>query len=150
MIKSKIAIVSGGFDPAHIGHIRMFNEAKKLADKLYVIINNDNWLMNKKGFVFMPEQDRIEIIKNLRDVDFVFLTKHKLNDEDTSVCKELSELHEINNKTSQLIFCNGGDRKADNIPEYDLCKKLKIEMKFNIGGEKLRSSSELVKSAGKK
>ena len=54
----KVVAVSGGFDPIHIGHIRMMKEAKALGDKLVVIRNNDNWLKQKKGFVFMPELER--------------------------------------------------------------------------------------------
>ncbi len=51
-------VVSGGFDPVHVGHIRLFQEAKKMGDKLIVIINNDNWLLAKKGYVFMPQNER--------------------------------------------------------------------------------------------
>ena len=56
--KSKTVVVSGGFDPLHIGHIRMFQEAKKLGNKLIVILNNDNWLKTKKGFVLCLKRER--------------------------------------------------------------------------------------------
>lgn len=140
MIKIKVVAVSGGFDPIHIGHVRLINEAKKLGDKLIVIINNDNWLQAKKKYNFMSEEDRVEIIKNLKAVDEVILTSHKKNTNNMSVCREL-ELIKPN------IFANGGDRKQNNIPEYELCQKLGIKMVFNVGGEKLRSSSELVRNA---
>ncbi len=142
MKKQKTVAVSGGFDPIHIGHIRMMKEAKKLGDKLVVIINNDNWLMKKKGFVFMQENDRKEIIESIKYVDECILTKHEKNTADMSVCRELEEL-------KLDIFANGGDRKADNIPEYELCDRLGIKMVFSIGGEKVRSSSEMAKEAGK-
>ena len=62
-VKNKIVVaVSGGWDPVHIGHVRLFNEAKKLGDELVVILNNDNWLRKKKGFVFMPQAERKEIL----------------------------------------------------------------------------------------
>jgi D-beta-D-heptose 7-phosphate kinase/D-beta-D-heptose 1-phosphate adenosyltransferase len=137
----RVVMVSGGFDPVHIGHVRMFEEAKKLGDELIVVINNDNWLKFKKGFVFMPEQDRKEIIESFRDVDRVILTAHQPDTDDISVCQELAMLR-------PHIFANGGDRKSDNIPEYALCEDLGIEMAFNVGhGGKVRSSSELVKAA---
>lgn len=137
--KKRVVVVSGGFDPVHIGHVRMFNEAKKLGDELVVILNNDNWLMFKKGFVFMSEKDRKEIIESFRAVDRVVLTAHKKNTDDISICHELELL-------KPYISANGGDRKADNIPEYGLCKQLGIKMVFNIGrGGKVRSSSEFVK-----
>lgn len=133
-----VVMVSGGFDPVHIGHVRMFEQAKKLGDKLIVVINNDNWLKFKKGFVFMIEDDRKEIIKSFKPVDKVLLTAHKKNTKDISVCREIELL-------KPDIFANGGDRKGDNIPEYALCEQLGIKMVFNVGhGGKVRSSSELV------
>lgn len=137
----KIVAVSGGFDPVHIGHVRMFFEAKKLGDKLIVIVNNDNWLKLKKGFAFMPETERKEIIEAFSCVDEVILTFHEPGTTDMSVCRELEQLR-------PHIFANGGDRKEDNIPEYELCEKLGIQMIFNVGqGGKVQSSSELVKKA---
>lgn len=139
----KTIAVSGGFDPIHIGHIRMFIEAKKLGDKLIIILNNDNWLKKKKGYAFMHENERKEILNALECVDEVILTKHKENDDDVSVCSSLKEI-------KPDIYANGGDRKADNIPEYKLCDELSIKMIFNIGGGKIQSSSELVSNYRKK
>jgi cytidyltransferase-like protein len=135
----KVVAVSGGFDPVHIGHVRMFEAAKKLGDKLVVILNNDNWLRTKKGFVFMSEQERREIIEAFECVDEVWVTKHDQNTSDMSVCETLLAL-------KPHVFANGGDRHAGNIPEYDLCEKLQCEMAFNVGeGGKVQSSSWLVK-----
>ena len=69
--------MSGGFDPIHVGHVRMFQEAKKLGDELVVILNNDNWLKKKKGYAFMPEEERKEVIEGLRPVDRVIISGHK-------------------------------------------------------------------------
>ncbi|MDD5172753.1 MAG: adenylyltransferase/cytidyltransferase family protein [Patescibacteria group bacterium] len=139
--KKIIVAVSGGFDPLHIGHIDMINEAKMLGDELVVILNNDNWLKKKKGYVFMPQAERKEILKALRLVDRVILTKHKPDDIDKSVCCELKKLR-------PNIFANGGDRKPDGdpVPEVELCKRLGIKMIYNIGKRgKIQSSSWLVK-----
>src|SRR3989344_2872878 len=81
----KVVMVSGGFDPVHIGHVRMFKEAKKLGDELVVYINNDNWLKLKKGYVFMPEHERKEIIEAFDMVDRVILSNHEKNTKDISV-----------------------------------------------------------------
>src|ERR1700690_2175256 len=145
--KQKTVAVSGGFDPIHIGHIRMFKEARKLGDRLVVILNNDNWLKTKKGFAFMPEQERAEIIKEFPCVDEVYITTHRVDDTDRSVCKALEEL-------KPDIFVNGGDRKNEaDIPETAVCKKFGIEMIFGIGfGGKVQSSSWLtnaVKDVGR-
>jgi len=135
----KVVMISGGFDPIHIGHVRMINEAKKLGDKLVVVINNDNWLRKKKGQEFMSEKDRKEIIESLGSVDKVVITSHPKNPKDMSVCKEII-------KVKPHIFANGGDRFAENIPEFRTCQKHGIKMAFNVGkGGKVRSSSDLLK-----
>lgn len=133
----KIVAVSGGFDPVHIGHVRLFEEARRLGTKLVVILNNDHWLMKKKGFVFMPEHERMEVISALRAVDAVVLTKHGGDSIDMSVCAELRELR-------PHVFANGGDRKFDNVPEVVACNEIGCEMVFNVGyGGKVQSSSWL-------
>ena len=135
--------VSGGFDPLHIGHVRMFKEARKLGDKLVVIMNNDNWLKYKKGFAFMPQKERAELILSFPFVDKVVTTGHTTVTKDISICKELGKIR-------PGIFANGGDRARGNIPEYALCKKLGIKMVFNVGqGGKVQSSSWMIKAARK-
>lgn len=137
--KAVVVAVSGGFDPVHIGHVRYFEHAKKLGDKLVVILNNDHWLHTKKGVAFMPAKDRKELLESIRHVDEVIVTKHKRGSKDMSVCAELALI-------KPDIFANGGDRKADNIPEYQLCKAKGIKMMFNVGkGGKIRSSSWYLK-----
>ncbi len=136
--KRIIVAVSGGMDPVHVGHVRMFQEAKKLGDKLVVILNNDNWLRKKKGYVFMPQDERKELLEAIQCVDKVILTRHKADPEDMSVCTELEYL-------KPDIFANGGDRKLDNIPEVAVCNKIGCKMIFSIGkGGKVQSSSRLL------
>jgi D-beta-D-heptose 7-phosphate kinase/D-beta-D-heptose 1-phosphate adenosyltransferase len=133
-----VVAVSGGFDPIHVGHVHLFHNARRLGDKLVVILNNDNWLRKKKGFVFMPERERKEVIGALKDVDRVVLTKHPKNPKDMSVCRELREL-------KPDIFANGGDRFKHNIPEVAVCEAVGCRMVFNVGeGGKVQSSSWLL------
>src|SRR3989344_3283085 len=146
MIKNKkkiIVAVSGGFDPVHSGHVRMFQKAKKLGDKLVVILNNNNWLCAKKGRAFMPEWERKEIIEAIKGVDEVVLTGHGPHPKDMSVCAELKEI-------KPDIFANGGDRKLVNIPEVPVCQSIGCKMIFNIGrGGKVQSSSWLLEKHSK-
>ncbi len=141
--KEIVVAVSGGFDPIHPGHIRYFKAAKELGDKLVVILNNDNWLVAKKRFNFMSEKERKEVIEAIRYVDEVVMTRHAKGTHDLSVSDALKSL-------KPDIFANGGDRKADNIPEYELCRKMGIKMVFNVGpGGKIQSSSSLVDKAAR-
>jgi cytidyltransferase-like protein len=137
--KPLIVAVSGGFDPLHIGHVRLFAEAKALGNQLIVILNNDHWLRKKKGVIFMPEQERKELIAAIGVVDHVMLSMHPENPSDMSVCNELQQCRPD-------IFANGGDRQIDNIPETAVCQSLGCKMIFNIGqGGKIQSSSWLLK-----
>ncbi len=140
----RIVAVSGGFDPIHIGHVRLLQEARALGDKLVVILNNDAWLRTKKGFAFMPEAERAEIIRSFHFVDEVLITFHEENDPDRSVSRELAHL-------KPHVFANGGDRRDENdIPEAVVCAAHGIEMVFNVGkGGKIQSSSWLVDKARK-
>jgi D-beta-D-heptose 7-phosphate kinase/D-beta-D-heptose 1-phosphate adenosyltransferase len=136
--KEIVVAVSGGFDPIHIGHVRMFEEAKALGDKLVVILNNDNWLRKKKGFAFMPETERKEVISAFKCVSEVYITDHAEDTADMSVCEALRAIRPD-------IFVNGGDRKHDNIPEVPVCEEIGTKMVFSIGhGGKVQSSSWLL------
>jgi cytidyltransferase-like protein len=134
----KIACVSGYFDPIHIGHIEYFKKSKLIADKLMVIVNNDEQAILKKGKPFMPVNERIKIIEELKCVDYVF----KSIDLDRTVCKTIETLIPI-----PTFFCNGGDQNNNTIPEKEICDKLGIELRDGFG-EKIQSSSWLIK--GKK
>jgi len=125
----KIVVISGYFDPLHIGHIEYIKLAKKLGDKLFVIVNNDYQTKLKKGKSFMNESDRLEIIKSIMWVDDAILSV----DKDGTVCKSIELI-------KPDIFANGGDRKNKEIPESKICNKLGIKIIDGLG-EKIRSSS---------
>jgi|TARA_B000000609_G_C23853380_1_gene179161 cytidyltransferase-like protein len=127
----KVVAISGYFDPIHVGHLEYINMAKKLGDKLVVIVNNNYQCELKKGKPFMDEKDRVTIVSNLKNVDEVFLSI----DKDKTVCASLE-------KIKPDIFANGGDRKNYEIPESVICKKYDIKIIDGLG-EKIRSSSDL-------
>lgn len=135
MEKEKTIAISGGCDPVHVGHIRMIRDASKFGKVLF-ILNSDDWLMRKKGYVFMPLMERYEVLMSIKGVSSVVL----VDDTDDSVCHALKMI-------KPDYFGNGGDRKSDNVPEVALCEELGIELVWNLGGEKIQSSSDLVKAA---
>ena len=127
----KKVAVSGYFDPLHVGHLEYLKLAKSLGDYLIVIVNSNSQCKIKKGRPFMDENDRLEIVRNLKMVDEVFLSI----DQDKTVCKSLEKIRPD-------IFANGGDRSTDEVPEKVICNKYKIKMIDGLG-EKIRSSSDL-------
>ena len=133
--ENKIVCVSGYFDPIHIGHIEYFKLSKKIGDKLMVIVNNDHQAQLKKGKAFMPMEERIKIIEELKCVDYVVASI----DKDRTVCETLHSVHPIPD-----YFCNGGDQNNNTIPETDVCNKRGIELKDGFG-DKIQSSSWLIK-----
>ncbi|MDO8442715.1 MAG: adenylyltransferase/cytidyltransferase family protein [bacterium] len=132
--KEIIVAASGYFDPIHTGHIEYLKLAKKLGDKLVVIVNNDDQAKMKKGYVFMSCDERKKIVGSLKYVDEVF----ESIDRDGSVCRSIE-------KIMPDIFAKGGDRNLGNIPEKGLCQKYGIKMIDKLG-KKIQSSSNLVKN----
>ena len=137
MKKRKTAIVSGYFDPLHVGHLEYFKLAKDLADELIVIVNNREQCLLKKGDEFMDEQDRLEIVFHLDMVDEAILAE----DKDKSVSETIKAIKRMK-PFDELVFCNGGDRDASNSPEVQVCGELGIDFQQGLG-KKIRSSSDM-------
>jgi D-beta-D-heptose 7-phosphate kinase/D-beta-D-heptose 1-phosphate adenosyltransferase len=137
----KIVLCTGGYDPLHSGHIAYFNAAKKLGDKLIVGVNSDAWLNRKKGRPFLPYNERVEIIRNLKDVYYTL----DFNDDDDSSCDAIVKVRQMF-PSAYIIFANGGDRTRDNIPEMRLNDPY-LEFQFGVGGNnKLNSSSWILQN----
>ena len=131
-----IVLVTGGFDPLHSGHIAYFRAAKQLGDTLVVGVNSDAWLVRKKGRAFMPWLERMNIVKNIKDVDFVL----EFNDDDGSA-KAAIKLARQTWPDHRIVFANGGDRTDANIPEMEF-EDANLEFVFGVGGfNKANSSS---------
>ena len=136
----KISIVSGGFDPIHSGHIAYLKSAREISDYLIVALNSDEWLIDKKKKVFMHFEERRNILINIECVDEVL----GFEDDDEGSCINAIEKIKEKYPNDDLIFCNGGDRNINNIPEM---KVKNIAFEFGIGGDsKKNSSSSLLKN----
>ena len=133
----KISVVSGGFDPIHSGHISYINAAKKYGDYLIIALNSDDWLREKKGKEFMPFEERKSILENIKNVDEVVGFK------DDSIGSCINALEKIKAKfpNDEIIFCNGGDRGRENIPEMTVSG---IKFEFSVGGDDKKNSSSWI------
>ena len=136
--QTKIVLVTGGFDPIHSGHIEYFKAAKELGDILVVGLNSDAWLARKKGQPFMPFTERSSIVENLFMVDHCIL----FNDDDGSSIEAIKNVREMY-PDSEIIFANGGDRTATNIPEMNFMDK-NLTFKFGVGGSNKKNSSSWI------
>jgi cytidyltransferase-like protein len=138
--KHKIIIVSGYFNPIHKGHLEYFNIAKENADKLFVIVNNDNQRRLKGSKEFQDEDERMFIVSNIKAVDKVVLSI----DTDRTVCNTIESIAKEFGKKFKLAFANGGDQNNNICPERDICNQYKIELIDGLG-DKIQSSSWLLK-----
>lgn len=143
-MKTMVA-VSGYFNPLHAGHIRYLKCARELGDELVVIVNNDRQQILKKGKIITPEDQRMEVVRELRCADHAVLAL----DEDRCVSRTLEKIAD-DWPDCRVIFGNGGDRQSEEeIPETEVCQRRGIELRFGVGGnEKVNSSSNINKLLG--
>ena len=139
MNKKKGIIVSGYFNPIHKGHIEYFNQAKALADELFVIVNNDSQRILKGSTEFQKEQERIFIVSNIKSVDHCILSI----DKDRTVIKTIEKISQDFGQEYDLNFANGGDQNNNTIPERSICDQMGISLIDGLG-DKIQSSSWLL------
>tara|TARA_R100001082_G_C4219556_1_gene98604 strand:- start:124 stop:495 length:372 start_codon:yes stop_codon:yes gene_type:complete len=114
----------------------MIQHAAKWGE-VVVVVNSDEWLKRKKGYVFMPWEERVEILGNIKGVIMV----SGVDDSDGTVCEAIKRI-------KPDAFANGGDRKKENTPEMKVCDDLGVQMLWGVGGaNKPQSSSWLVNKA---
>ena len=128
----------------HVGHLRCLQESAEIAaslprGRLAVVVNGDGFLLRKKGYAFMPEYERAEIIAGVSGVDYVVIW-----DDTTQFVSGAVEI------LKPVYFTKGGDRSsADKVPEFEICEKIGCKVLFGIGGGKIQSSSDLVSNISK-
>ena len=140
-----VIIVSGGFDPVHKGHIRMFREAANLGANVVVGLNSDEWLSRKKGKPFMKWDERAELLESCKFINQVI----PFDDSDDTASNVIERVHLMYSSDYNIYFANGGDRKKGNVPELDTCKDLNVVMLWGVGGGKIQSSSWLINGGNK-
>jgi D-beta-D-heptose 7-phosphate kinase/D-beta-D-heptose 1-phosphate adenosyltransferase len=138
--KQKAIIVSGYFNPIHKGHLEYFNNAKAMADLLFVIVNNDHQRELKGSKEFQDEKERMIIVSNIKAVDKAILSI----DTDRTVCATIKMIAEQFGEEFELGFANGGDQNNDTIPERAVCEEMNVALIDGLG-DKIQSSSWLLK-----
>lgn len=126
----KLVATGGGFDPVHVGHLELFKRAKALGDRLVVILNTDDWIKKKKGYVFMPLADRQIILESIKYVDATVVSI----DGEGGIIRTIELLR-------PHIYAKGGDRQGNT--EAEVCNRIGCQRITGLG-EKIRSSSDMV------
>lgn len=139
-MKEKIIIVSGYFNPLHIGHLELFEKAKAKGDQLWVIVNSDLQRKLKGSKYFMKQEERLTIIRAIGIVDKAIISI----DEDKTQCATLSDIARKFRNKYYLYFANGGDQYNDFCPEKEVCNKYGIALIDGLG-DKIQSSSWLLR-----
>jgi len=140
MNKQKAIIVSGYFNPIHKGHLEYFNNATAIADKLFVIVNNDHQRALKYSKEFQDENEHMIIVSNIKAVDKAILSIYT----DRTVCATIKMIAEQYGSEFELGFANGGDQNNDTIPERSVCEEMNVALIDGLG-DKIQSSSWLFK-----
>ena len=132
-----IGLIMGVFDLFHIGHLNLIRRAKAQCKFLRISVLSDKLVHEfKQIYPIMPQDERMEILRALRDVDEVVLLETK---------DDVSRLHEWKKRPFDCFF--SGDDYADNAYwawEKEELKKLGVDMVF-FPYTKKRSSSMIRK-----
>lgn len=112
--EEKIIFTNGCFDIVHIGHLKLFNECKKLG-KLIIGLNSDISIKKLKGAnrPINNENDRKSFLEELNIADEIII----FNEETP---------YNLIKKIKPDILVKGGDYKKENIVGRELVKEIKI------------------------
>jgi glycerol-3-phosphate cytidylyltransferase len=74
----KTGITFGAFDPLHLGHIFLFQNAKKQCDHLIVVVSTDDYIKNVKKYTpkFTINQ-RIKALLSIKEIDRVLYQENE-------------------------------------------------------------------------
>lgn len=133
----KVGLLMGVFDLFHIGHLNLIRRAKAQCCFLRIAVLADSLVYAlKQVHPFIPQQERMEILRALRDVDEVVLLEKR---------EEVSRLHEWHKRPFDCFF-SGDDYEGHAywVWEKEELKKLGADMVF-FPYTKKRSSSMIRK-----
>ena len=127
-MNKKTIITYGTFDMFHIGHLKLLQRLKNMADELIVAISTDEFNRGKGKKVMIPYEQRAEIVANIKCVDKVI--------PEESWEQKVDDIKKYNVD----IFAIGDDWKGkfDFLKEY--CEVIYLERTKDISTTQLKKS----------
>jgi D-beta-D-heptose 7-phosphate kinase/D-beta-D-heptose 1-phosphate adenosyltransferase len=141
---SRVAVVSGYFNPIHAGHVEYLRLAREFVGpegRVIAIVNSDAQSMLKKGSSLVPQEDRRRVVEAVRYVDAAIVSV----DSDRTVRETLRQLSEADPRPTH--FVNGGD-VVSSCSEEEVCEELGIQLVYGLG-DKIQSSSWILERAAR-
>jgi glycerol-3-phosphate cytidylyltransferase-like family protein len=72
-INEPVAMVDGGFDPLHHGHVAYFKAASELGLPLLCCLSPDEWII-KKHPILLPQEKRAQVIDAIKYISYTYLS----------------------------------------------------------------------------
>jgi bifunctional ADP-heptose synthase (sugar kinase/adenylyltransferase) len=115
-LAGRVAMVSGGFDPLHAGHIGYFRAAAQLGVPQLCNVSSDEWVARKHP-ALLTQAERVAVIDAIRFVDYTHA-------EETTTEDVLERLR-------PRFFVKGADWR-DRLPDNErvVCGRHGIELVF--------------------
>ncbi len=73
-LAGQVAMVDGGFDPLHAGHITYFEAAARLGVPVLCNVSGDHYVARKHP-PLLPEQERVRVIDAIRHITYTHLSQ---------------------------------------------------------------------------
>jgi glycerol-3-phosphate cytidylyltransferase len=128
MDENKTVITFGTFDLLHIGHVNIIKRAKNYGSRLVVGVSSDQLNYNKKSiYPIYNEVDRMEIMRNIKGVDKVFLEESL----------EMKRQYILDNKADILVMGSDWEGKFDDMG--DICKVVYLPRTKDISSTMVKS-----------
>ena len=136
MIRVAVTIT---FDLLHAGHIDHLEKASKLGDKVIIIVDPDEFLIKKKGYVLQPLESRMRIAQFLKN-NIPWIEDVVVSIDKDGTCAETLRMIKPD------ILAKGGDRIPGNMPQNEIkvCQEIGCQIVYGIGRQ-LYSSSKIIK-----
>jgi cytidyltransferase-like protein len=115
-LRGKVAMVDGGFDPLHAGHIAYFRAARELGAPVLCNVSSDEWIARKHPPLLL-QRERVAVIDAIRFIDYTHAAA--------------STTADVLGRLGPRFYVKGADWR-DRLPkeELEVCAREGVEIVF--------------------